>query len=150
MTGIRLLASSAGACFGNLDWDYKRDDDVLRFLRGLIYFASAFVVLLLCTSSYTYINAAIPHPPHMIITLIFLAGTLIYLGYLPGIRHAVTTVARRVRRALPVTNRQHGGSVKASRAREDKIVDWCIWTALGYLATAAIAAGIRQSRCYGA
>jgi hypothetical protein len=48
MTGIRLLASSAGACFGNLDWDYKRDDDVLRFLRGLIYFASAFVVLLLC------------------------------------------------------------------------------------------------------
>lgn len=107
---------------------------VLRFLRRLIYFASAFVVLLLCTSSYSYLQREVPNgPSNLAGILIYAVGALVYLI-------AAGAVAATRLRVLPVrssVNRQSDPSA-ATRPSRHGAVDRCAWVALAYLAVAAI------------
>jgi hypothetical protein len=115
-------------------------DGVLRFLRGLIYFASAFVVLLLCTSSYTYLDAVLPHGTSggMIVGL-FVTGGLIWLAAVPAGSRTVAWLAAWAGRWPALTNRGAGLTAGARRKVRGGPVDWCAWSALGYLAAASFA-----------
>lgn len=111
---------------------------VLRFLRHLLYVASAFVVLLLCTSSYSFLQADVHGgPPLVVVVWIYVAGGLFY-----GLGHPLTMRAARrflakaklVRKSIGDSQRQ---AADAHRTQRD-IVDLCAWVALSYLALAAI------------
>ena len=111
---------------------------VLRFLRHLLYVASAFVVLLLCTSSYSFLQGDVHGGPSLAVVIwIYAAGGLLYgLGHPVNLRIARFLLAntRHVRRS--VNGRQ---GLAADRHRtEHSIVDVCAWVALGYLTLAAI------------
>jgi hypothetical protein len=111
---------------------------VLRFLRGLIYFASAFVVLLLCTSSYSYLQAEVPDgPPQVMMILIYLTGGLLYLIAVPVGSHIVTFRPARVTRIAASMNHE-SDPVAGTHQAKRSAVDRCAWAALGYLAAAAI------------
>jgi predicted membrane channel-forming protein YqfA (hemolysin III family) len=112
---------------------------VLRFLRHLIYVASAFVVLLLCTSSYSGLQAEFRRGPPLIVGIfIYVVGGLFYFfSILGGSRSAAllrSWVARRI------AGSGHGSGSTADGARQERgPVDRCIWAALSYLGIAAIA-----------
>ena len=111
---------------------------VLQFLRHLLYVASAFVVLLLCTSSYSFLQGDLHGGPSLeVVIWIYVAGGLLY-----GLGHPVTF---RTPRFLLGKTRHARKSVSgwqevpADRHRtEPGIVDLCAWVALVYLALAAI------------
>lgn len=112
----------------------------LRFLQHLVYFAAAFVALLLCTSAYGYLQGEVPGgPPQLVIVLIYLVGGLLYLISLP--------VASRMAEFFPMPTWRPSASGGLAVAREARgvhrmlhaSVDRCAWAALGYLAVAAIA-----------
>lgn len=112
---------------------------VLRFLRHLIYVASAFVVLLLCTSCFSYVQAEIPHgPPPAVSILIYLAGGLLYLLAVPASPRVLGSLPARITRPAASADRGSAAAGDAHRKRRNP-VDRCAWAALGYLAVAAIA-----------
>ena len=108
---------------------------VLRFLRGLIYFASVFVVLLLCTSSFGYLQSTDPNgPSKLVVIFLYLAGTLVY-PIAVGVR-----LARRLRaRVLRTRTSSNQSDLSASiRQPNHGAASLCSWVALIYLAVAAI------------
>jgi hypothetical protein len=114
----------------------RHPHDTLRFLRGLIYFASAFVVLLLCTSSYTYLAAVTWNGvPRVAIAFIYGIGALAWIA-------AVVFGSASGGRLRAWTKRQNGHvRIKALVARLHAplrgVVASC-WAALGYLAAASV------------
>jgi hypothetical protein len=114
-------------------------DGVLRFLRGLIYVASGFVVGLLCTSSYTYLDAVLPHGTSNVVPVsMYVIGGPIWLAAVL----AESGAARRLRiRAIRNLKRANysPGSTNGNRTTRSSAVDWCAWAALGYLAAASFA-----------
>jgi hypothetical protein len=114
-------------------------DGVLRFLRGLIYVASGFVVGLLCTSSYTYLDAVLPHgTSNAVLISMYVIGALIWLAAVlakSGAARRLTTWA--IRR--PGRANYSPGSTTGNRTTRGSAVDGCAWAALGYLAVASFA-----------
>lgn len=111
---------------------------VLRFLRRLLYVAMSFVVLLLCTSSFSYLQADILHgPPLAVVVWIYVAGGLLYAIGLP-----ITSRFAKFLLAL----RRH--KRKSCSHRWDRAAEWlrvkfddvghCAWAALVYLGLAAL------------
>jgi ppGpp synthetase/RelA/SpoT-type nucleotidyltranferase len=113
---------------------------VLRFLRHLIYFAAAFVALLLSTSSNSYLQSEVPHGPRAwVAVLIYLTGGLGWLISLPvGSRAAVLLTAKAARRSGSFRRMAALVAERSFRVKHDP-VDRCVWVTLGYLAGAAIA-----------
>lgn len=109
---------------------------VLEFLRGLIYFAAAFVVMLLCTSSYTYLTAVIPRIPQVMVVLTYLVGGLAFVSGVP--RRFWARAAARLRRRVSVVPRAAGLGTSMWAGRGDP-VSRCAKAALAYLALASIA-----------
>jgi len=113
-------------------------DGVLRFLRRLLYVAMAFVALLLCTSSYSYLQADTVHgPPRAVVIWLYISGGLLYV-----LGHPVTLQFAKFLLALIRYRRQsdhHRRGQEADRDRGKRIaVSLCAWGALLYLAAAAI------------
>jgi hypothetical protein len=123
-----LLGTFAVIMIVSLTWlvvayELHGDDTPLRFLRGLVYFASAFVALLLCTNSYTYLNA---------VTRNGVSGATAVFIFLIGVLACIAAV---------VSGSASGGRLRARtrpHARQRRAVDLSCWTALGYLAAASI------------
>ena len=115
----------------------KHEDRVLQFLRQLIGVGAGLVALLLCTSSYSYLRAAVPNGPSLpTVVGIYLVGCLLYVTGLPGIiRLRVPPLPTRARMRI-ARARQPGRAADAWRGRT-RAVDFCAWLALGYLAVAA-------------
>jgi len=116
---------------------------VLKFLRGVIWFASAFVVLLLCTSSYDYLVAALPDgPPQSVFILTYVVGAVSLLAAVPvhSWIHAIALVAPRLVRPCPD---HHLWAESATRG--DRAVNWCVRIAIAYLAVAALSDAIALS-----
>ena len=59
---------------------YHTDVKILDFLRGLAYFASLFVVLLLCVSSTGYIDAELPHGSHLVNNILIYVAAGVAIG----------------------------------------------------------------------
>lgn len=115
-------------------------DGVLQFLRHLIYFASAFVVLLLCTSSYSTLQAEIPHGPGTgAVVLIYLAGALVWLVALPKGSQAVDALTVRMLRSPWLVSSKFGAEGSGVSRKKRDPVDRCARMTLAYLAVAAIA-----------
>ena len=117
---------------------------ILRFLRGLAYVATAFVVLLKCTSTYTCLQAELPHgPPAAVSALIAAAGVLLYLAAVAAgprpPRPAAARIPRQAGHGPPPG--APGGRERRDRARTDR----CAWLALGYPAAAAVGDAVVQS-----
>jgi hypothetical protein len=94
----------------------RHEHRVLQFLRQLIGVATGLVVFLICTSSFSYLRAAVPNgPPQATVVGIYLTGGLFYVVGLPGV----------VRPRVP---RPH---------EKRRAVDVCAWIALCYLVVAA-------------
>ena len=115
----------------------RHEHGVLQFLRQLISVGTGLVVLLLCTSSFSYLRAAVPNgPPRATVVGIYLVGVLFYVAGLRGV------VRLRVP-PLPAgahlrTSRNHQLGRTADRLQERRrTVDFCAWLALSYLALAA-------------
>jgi hypothetical protein len=129
-----ILGTFAVVMIVSLTWlvvSYElHDHGVLRFLHHLIYFACFFVTLLLCTSSYSYLQAQVRGGPvGWMVLLIYLAGGLLYLIALPAGSRAAALLPLRLSRPTWIhIVRAHGSAV-----------DRCVWAALGYLAVAAAA-----------
>jgi len=119
-------------------------EDVLKLLRGLIYVASAFVVLLLCVSSQSYVSAELGRggwiPLWVVSDFIYGVG---FLAIFVGV--GVLTRNRWVR----VWKRRHAAGHPATwdkrRARSpeqlNKDVNRCFVAALSYLAVVSFSAG---------
>jgi hypothetical protein len=107
------------------------DSDVLRFLRGLIYVAVSFVVLLLGTSSVSFINADLTYGSHFGISLALFGVTLAAEAAGAG------WVWRMERRAK-------GGQIPDPRqgTPSEKAVSRCVRTAVGCLAVSGVTAGV--------
>ena len=112
---------------------------VLRFLRRLLYVAGIFVVLLLCTSSYSYMQDDLRQGVSFFGGgfWLYVTGALIY-----GVAHPVTL---RVPRRFFSWMRKKGigRRHKLTQGRDDgremlTVVDFCAMAALVYLAAAAI------------
>jgi hypothetical protein len=113
---------------------------VLRFLRHLIYVASAFVTLLLCTSSFSYLQAEVPHgPPPGVSILIYLTGGILYLIALPASTPVAALLPARMRRIPATANPKLAPKASGIHQAYRSSVDRCAWAALGYVAIAAIA-----------
>jgi len=115
----------------------RHEDRVLQFLRELIGVGAGLVVLLLCTSSYSYLRATVPNgPPLATVVGIYLVGCILYVAGLPGIiRLRVPPLPARGRLR---TSRKHQPGRAADPWRErTRTVDFCAWLALCYLAVAA-------------
>jgi hypothetical protein len=120
----------------------RHEDKVLQFLRHLIGVGAGLVVLLLCTSSYSYLRAAVPNgPPLATVAGIYLVGCLLYVAGLPGViglRVPPLPARARIR-----TSRGHQPGSAADQWRERTWkVDFCAWVALCYLAVAAACGSI--------
>lgn len=114
-------------------------DGVLRFLRGLIYVASGFVVGLLCTSSYTYLDAVLPHgTSNLVLDSMYVIGLLIWLAAVLAESGAAAWLTAWSTRRLKWVN-YSPGSTTGNRTVRSSAVDWCAWAALGYLALASAA-----------
>lgn len=116
----------------------RHEDKVLQFLRQLISVGTGLVVLLLCTSSFSYLRAALPNgPPQATVVGIYLVGCLLYVTGLPGVvRLRVPPLPAR---AHLRTSRNHQRGRSAARRHERTwTVDVCAWLALCYLAVAAV------------
>lgn len=111
-----------------------QDHGVLRFLRHLDYVATAFVVLLLCTSSFSFLAADLAAAPSpSAVTSLYLAGGLCCtLGHPVSSRILAAALARVIPRRNPP------GRNSGSRQPRFSAVDVCAWVALGYLTAAAI------------
>jgi hypothetical protein len=113
---------------------------VLRFLRHLVYVASAFVVLLLCTSSYSDLQAEVPHGPSLVVVLfIYLIGGLLYLIAIPVGSRVVTLISVRIKRITGWGGHESSSPASNTLDEENGAVSRCIWAALGYLGAAAVA-----------
>jgi hypothetical protein len=111
---------------------------VLQFLRRLLYVAAIFVVLLLCTSSYSYLQTDLRHgPSDAAVFWIYAVGALFYgIGHPVSVRTACFLAAR-AKRMLGLE--PHGMMQKAESRRERRwAVGFCTWAALIYLTVAAI------------
>jgi hypothetical protein len=114
--------------------------DVLRFLRHLVYVACAFVVVLLCTNSCSYLQSEVPNgSPPAVSILIYLVGGLLYLFAIPIGPRATRSLPMRLAGLSRPADQVSG--VLAGNAHRDgpSPVDRCAWAALGYLTVAAIA-----------
>jgi hypothetical protein len=116
---------------------------VLKFLRRLIWFASAFVVLLLCTSSYDYLVAALPSgPPQWVFILIYVAGAVSLLAavrpysWTRGFALVVSRLVRQNESVSPVPEPVTG---------RERAVSLCTTAAIGYLSVAAISDALALS-----
>lgn len=111
---------------------------VLRFLRLLIHVATAFVALLLCASSLTFLQAEVPHGPSFWASAaFFIAGGLFYVAATPvGMRGVKTLSARTGDMSWLI--RPDSAVVNAWRKMSNPVTS-CIGAALGYLGLAAIA-----------
>jgi hypothetical protein len=114
-----------------------REDGVLRFLRHLIYVGAALVTLLLCTSSYSYLRAAVPDlPSSPVAGGVYAVGCALYALGLP-------VGSRPLAFMLALWGRLHGKGDRhpdqEAGAHHDgfRAVAVCAWAALGYLAVAA-------------
>jgi hypothetical protein len=107
---------------------------VLGFLRGLIYVATAFVLLLLGTSSAGFINAELTDGSHLGVSSALFAVT------------AVTGVAGGVW-VWRIEHRARGGAVRdpVPGTAEDAAVRDCVWAALAYLGVSALTSGVALS-----
>lgn len=137
-----ILATFAIIMIVSLTWLVAAYDmhqhGVLRFLRRLLYVAMAFVMLLLCTSSYSYLQADVFHgPPLAVVVWIYVAGGLLYAIGLP-----VTLQSARFLLALRGHERKPGYHrwdwVIEYFYGKFHILDFCAGAALVYLAAAAI------------
>jgi predicted membrane channel-forming protein YqfA (hemolysin III family) len=129
--------------------------DVLRFLRRLIHVATAFVALLLCTSSLSYLQAEVPHGPSFWASaMLFIVGGLFYVAATPAGPGAVNAALKGVKFVLAGVSRLLGqkpasaGPAALASGDPAKQGWWqqirdpltgCVWAALGYLGLAAIA-----------
>jgi hypothetical protein len=109
-------------------------DHVLEFLRSLIYVAGAFVMLLLCVSSQSYLSYEIkPHgPPAIISYAIYGVGVLAALVALAGLAWLKWL------RKIP----SHVFPSSCEEKRWNKVVGRCGRVALTYLALISLGAGI--------
>lgn len=108
-------------------------EGALAFFRSLIYFAAAFVVLLLCTSSYSYLQYVLPHkPPSFTFPAMYGIGVLGFAFAIPP--GSWTAAARRV-----VGKRTAQLPRPSAVTARSKAVELCARSALGFLAVAAIA-----------
>jgi hypothetical protein len=114
---------------------YKRHEQVLGFLHALVYVASSFVTLLLCTSATSYINADLPHASQTLAdVLIYTAGGLFLTGGALWLWWY-----SRTRRGQKPHNPQHIATTS------DTVVNYCVGTALAYLAVSSVATGVSAS-----
>src|SRR5262249_36817539 len=114
----------------------RHPHDTLPFLRSLIYFASAFVVLLLCTSSYTYLAAVTNGVSGWTIAFIYLIGLRAWIA-------AVVSGSASGGRLRAWAKRQIGrvhikGLAALLHALLRGVVALSCWAALGYLAAASV------------
>lgn len=114
---------------------YQRHDGVLGFLHGLVFVSCAFVVLLLCTNSISYISAELPGRSHVIPDI--LASAIAALSILSA---AIWVLRWPRQRTSQWSKRTHEVSTTG-----DKAVNWCVWAALGYLAVSSVSTGVTAS-----
>lgn len=133
-----LFATFAIVMLVSLTWlvvAYERDlDHVLEFLHGLIYVAAAFVVLLLCISSQSYLSDEIKPrgPPSVISYSIYGVGVLVGLTTL-----AALAWPKWLRKVPPQPL-----SLQLLQERWNKNVNRCGRIALVYLALVSLGAGV--------
>lgn len=109
---------------------------VLKFLRHLIHVASGFVVLLLCTSSISCLQAEVPHGPSLQVqTSIYLVGGLLYLAALPASSQVVALASAQIAR---ITEWNAPKLSRIFQLGKQYAVERCAWVALSYLGIAAI------------
>lgn len=121
-------------------------DDVLRLLRILIYIASAFVVLLLCVSSQSFISAELGSHGQLSLSavskIIYGVGVLaIVAGVVVLMRRKFAWWISRWRRwvfFLPRSLEHHS----RSDTQLAKRVDRCFYAAMYYLAIVGLGAGV--------
>jgi hypothetical protein len=148
-----LRAISEGTIFGSilgtfviimlvaLTWlvttSERHEHGVLQFLRQLINVGTGLVVLLICTSSFSYLRAAVPNgPPQATVVGIYLVGGLLYVAGLPGVvRLRVHPLSARTH--LRTSSNTNSGAQQTGGTRM-WTVDVCAWLALCYLAVAAV------------
>lgn len=119
---------------------------VLRLLRGVAYVATALVVLLKSTSSYSYLQVELPHgPPATVSVLIFLTGVLLYLAAMAARPRTDRSPAVTITRQAGPAGHGPPNAAGRARARQRTRVDRCAWLALGYLAVAAVGDAVVQS-----
>lgn len=119
-------------------------DDVLRLLRILIYVASAFVVLLLCVSSQSFISAELGNQGE--ISLSVVSDGIYGVGVLAIVVGLVVLLRRRAawwirqwrRRAFFPQSIEHHAPSDAQLARR---VNRCFYAAMSYLALEGFGAG---------
>jgi hypothetical protein len=116
---------------------------VLKFLRGLIWFASAFVVFLLCTSSYDYLVAALPGgPPELMLILTYVVGVISLLAAVPA--YMWTRVFAWV--ASHLVRPGDGPRLETESVTfRDGAVDLCAKITIGYLAVAGLSDAVALS-----
>jgi hypothetical protein len=115
----------------------KQQQEVLRFLRRVIDVGGLLVTVLLCTSAYSYLRAAVPRgPAPWTAVSIYLVGLTLYvLGVKAPRRSAFiisagwTFVSRSAGKKPGQAAPEHRGMPQA--------VDVCAWAALSYLLVAA-------------
>lgn len=112
---------------------------VLRFLRRLVHVATAFVVLLLCASSLTCLQAEVPQGPSIWASvMLFVVGGLFYIAATPvGVRGA-KFLAARVGMYWLAQDSPDPAVANWLQKMRNPVTD-CIWAALGYLGMASIA-----------
>ena len=116
----------------------RHEHRVLQFLRQLISVGTGLVVLLICTSSFSHLRAAVPNgPPQATVVGIYLVGGLPYVAGLPGVVRL--RVPPLLARSHLRTSRNHQLGRAADRRHERRwTVDVCAWLALCYLAVTAV------------
>jgi hypothetical protein len=125
--------------------------DVLSFLRRLIHVATAFVALLLCTSSLSYLQAEVPDGPSFWASaLLFVVGMVFYVAATPVGAWVGTFLSARVN-TMPCRGQFSLGLVVSHwwQKLRGPVTTWwrgmrnpvtsCARVALGYLGLAAIA-----------
>jgi hypothetical protein len=122
---------------------YSLDAGVLKFLRGLIWFASAFVVLLLCTSSYDYLVAALPDgPPLWVLIIMGVCGAVSLLTAVST--HSWSRALAWGAPRLVSSWKYLSPGIETATLRE-QAVGRCATAAIGYLAIAALADAVALS-----
>ena len=121
-------------------------EDVLKLLRALIYVASAFVVLLLCVSSQSYVSAEIG--PHGRLSLSALSDTIYGVGAVAIIAAFVMLARRRLvwwmshwRRWAHYLSRSSERHFQSEEQFSQR-VNRCFYAAMFYLAVVGLGAGI--------
>lgn len=115
-----------------------QENGVLRFLRNLLYVTSALVVLLLCTSSYSYLQADLPGgPSHKMTLWIYLTGILLYVLGQAAIWALRSLLGKA--RCVHISTGPYTEKEKVDQGhKKHSVVDFCTRAALFYLAVAAI------------